>query len=220
MKLHWEILEASKRSQLERIAAVVATTGFYLAGGTGLALLAGHRQSVDFDFFFESERLVLPGMERFKQVFQAERGYRIRLEEQGTLHLEIGQARISFLATPYPLLRRPVQSGLLRIAHPVDIGLMKLAAIVSRGSRRDFVDLACVLDRYASLEGLLKLAQRKYPQSRDFAMQAARALVYFTDAEREADPLRLEPRYRWGRVKAMIEAEVRKVLPGLIKARA
>ncbi|MBI2465338.1 nucleotidyl transferase AbiEii/AbiGii toxin family protein [Candidatus Shapirobacteria bacterium] len=33
----------------------IVSSGFYLAGGTSLALQLGHRDSVDFDFFTDSE---------------------------------------------------------------------------------------------------------------------------------------------------------------------
>jgi len=66
---------------------------------------------------------------------------------------------------------------------------MKLSAIVSRGSRRDFIDVACILENYADLPELLRLAPAKFPESPDFAVTALRALVYFDDAEKEDDPV-------------------------------
>jgi hypothetical protein len=168
---------------------------------------------VDLDFFRESPDVEIPPMTRFRRDLL--KGG-IRGEEKGTLHAEIGGIHFSLLATPYHLARRTVRTGNLSMADPVDIGLMKLAAIVQRGSKRDFVDLACILDRHISLEDLLKLAEKKYPQSRDFTVQALRALVYFDDAEKERTPILLDLRYTWEKVKPFIETQVKKALPRII----
>ncbi len=42
--------------------------GFYLAGGTGLALYLGHRTSIDFDFYSQEHFPHLPGI--FKRHFK------------------------------------------------------------------------------------------------------------------------------------------------------
>jgi len=208
--LHREVLDETRFRDLERVVAHPDMKGFYLAGGTGLALEEGHRRSVDLDFFHESPEGEIPSMTGFRRDLL--KGG-IRSEEKGTLHAEIGGTHLSLLATPYRLVRRPVEFDRLVIAHPVDIGLMKLAAIVQRGSKRDFIDLACILDRHISLGRLLGLARRKYPEPRDFAVQALRALVYFDDAEKEGLPVLLDHHYSWERVKPFIEAETRKALP-------
>ena len=53
MALHYEILDDTRRTLLPRL--IPLKTRFYLAGGTGLALQIGHRESVDFDFFSRDE---------------------------------------------------------------------------------------------------------------------------------------------------------------------
>ena len=47
--LHFEILDSKRKTFLPQI--IEAGAGFYLAGGTALALHIGHRDSIDFDFF-------------------------------------------------------------------------------------------------------------------------------------------------------------------------
>jgi hypothetical protein len=51
VKLHREVLGRSQRSLLPRLAPLARRLGFYLAGGTALALQIGHRRSQDFDWF-------------------------------------------------------------------------------------------------------------------------------------------------------------------------
>lgn len=47
--LHLEILDQKRQTLLPLVAT--AGQGFYLAGGTALALQLGHQDSIDFDFF-------------------------------------------------------------------------------------------------------------------------------------------------------------------------
>jgi len=51
LKLHAEALGRAQRAVLKRLGPICGERGFYLAGGTGLALQLGHRHSVDFDWF-------------------------------------------------------------------------------------------------------------------------------------------------------------------------
>jgi hypothetical protein len=211
MKLHWEILTATAKPLVERIAAHHDLKGFVLAGGTGLALQEGHRSSLDLDFFCVNRDLELPSLGRFRREFLSGSAGEVRSEDRGTLHGTTRGLHVTFLATSYPLMRRPLAAGPLRLARPADVGLMKLAAVVQRGARRDFIDLACILDRHMGLHSLLRLAERKFTDVRDFIPQALRALVYFTDAEDEPDPLRLAPAYAWEKTKRRIELSVRSI---------
>ena len=52
---HPEVLDPPQTAALQRSGRLLAARGFRLAGGTALALLLGHRKSVDFDWFTESE---------------------------------------------------------------------------------------------------------------------------------------------------------------------
>jgi len=52
--MHWEILDKKRLDILPKLA-FLKNEGFYLAGGTGLALQIGHRDSIDFDFFIEKD---------------------------------------------------------------------------------------------------------------------------------------------------------------------
>jgi hypothetical protein len=62
-----------------------------------------------------------------------------------------------------------------------------LAAISSRGTRRDFVDIYC-LRSIVSLEELFKLVPQKYRDRPQFLAVAVRALTYFEDAEQQPMP--------------------------------
>ena len=52
--IHYDILDKA-RLEILPLFNFTVEEGFYLAGGTGLALQVGHRDSVDFDFFKEGD---------------------------------------------------------------------------------------------------------------------------------------------------------------------
>lgn len=51
VSFHSEVLEARQLQVLEATGPPLTARGFRLGGGTGLALLLGHRMSEDFDWF-------------------------------------------------------------------------------------------------------------------------------------------------------------------------
>lgn len=97
----------------------------------------------------------------------------------------------------------------LHLASCTDIGLMKLAAVNSRGTRRDFVDLYCLRD-VVTLDRLLELAAIKYADRPSFLAIAVRALAYFEDAEQQPMPGMLKP-VQWTDVRAYGEAATRRL---------
>ena len=51
MNFHREILNKKQFSVLQQLAPIILPKGFYLGGGTALAIYFGHRASVDLDWF-------------------------------------------------------------------------------------------------------------------------------------------------------------------------
>jgi hypothetical protein len=64
---------------------------------------------------------------------------------------------------------------------------MKLDALISRGSRKDFIDLYFIAQQIP-LPDLLALGQTKYPHARDFELMAVESLVLFENADRDVQP--------------------------------
>jgi hypothetical protein len=54
MEIHYHILDEQRLAILPKFEPFRAL-GYYLAGGTALALQIGHRDSIDFDFFSPQE---------------------------------------------------------------------------------------------------------------------------------------------------------------------
>ena len=53
--MFWDILNGNQQQVLEKILNNMPLPRSYLAGGTSLALILGHRESIDFDWFIPEE---------------------------------------------------------------------------------------------------------------------------------------------------------------------
>jgi hypothetical protein len=105
----------------------------------------------------------------------------------GNLLLEVSGLHVGFFGYGYALLEPPDSLEQVTLAALVDIGLMKLDALISRGSRKDFYDLYFIA-QHISLPTLLQLGQTKYPYARDFELMAVESLVLFENADRDIEP--------------------------------
>lgn len=182
---------------------------FYLAGGTALALQIGHRISTDLDWFSTDHRLLATEREQIRRALSGSGEFEIVSEQDGMLFTRLFGTDVSFIHQHHPLLEPTVEYQGVRLASPTDIGLMKLAAINSRGTRRDFVDVYC-LQEVATLDRLLELAVIKYDDRPSFLAIAIRALAYFEDAEQQPMPSLLKPA-QWADVRAYCEAAARRL---------
>ncbi len=180
---------------------------FYLAGGTALALQIGHRISTDLDWFSAECRLLAPEREMIREALAPSGQFDIASEQDGMLFTRLFGVDVSFVYQHHPLLEPTVEYKGLRLASCTDIGLMKLAAVNSRGTRRDFVDLYCLRD-VVTLDRLLELAASKYADRPSFLAIAVRALAYFEDAEQQPMPRLLRP-VQWAEVRAYCETAAR-----------
>ncbi len=165
-------------------------TEYYLAGGTALALLLGHRQSMDFDWFIpklgEQELLL-------NKLRSSDLEFEILSMSPETVYVLIDGIQVSFFGYDYPMLQQKLYlpEYSLHLAGTDDIACMKLSAIASRGSRKDFVDLHYLIKNFRSLEDYLGLYEKKF-KKRDIG-HVIRSLVYFSDAQTEPGIKTMEP---------------------------
>lgn len=133
-------------------------------------------------------------------------GARVETARDGYLALILPEAvALRFYYYPYPLIDA-LGSGTLAVASAVDLGLMKLGAIISRGSRRDFVDLY-LLCRELPLAEILARAPEKFGHVGDFALQAMKGLADTAAATGEPMPPLLQE-LAWGEVERWVTHEV------------
>jgi hypothetical protein len=199
--LHLETIAPRTLALLKELMADRACAGFALGGGTAIALQIGHRSSSDLDLFtiatFKGERLLA----RLKC---RERCEVIDAESANTLLLRIDGIKVGMIRFNYPQnVALLIEDG-LRMYDLPDLVPMKLGAIRERRARKDFYDIACLLERF-SLRQMLDWYQAKYPRYELFPV--LKSLVYFEDAEEQPDPLMLWP-LEWEEVKERIAGAV------------
>lgn len=198
---HREVLPDRWAEAAADLSAALVLDGFYLAGGTGLALECGHRRSVDLDLFRQSDFSSTALRDRVRGL----EGLRKLETAPGTVHLELHEVKVSFLHHPYPRLFDVRQFGPLAIADPRDIACMKLEAVANRGDRRDFVDLYVTATTYG-LPQIFDWFERKYASARYSRTHLFKALTYFEDAEMDPMPEMFVP-LEWRAVVQYFQSE-------------
>lgn len=201
---HWEALTPATRQAFYQVARLPFINDFYLAGGTGLALHLGHRYSVDLDFFSPAAEAVGPDQRAMLRELLDDPSLTITYDTDSTFVATWREVGVSFFRLPlYPLVQEPWLVEGVPLATIAEIGAMKLAAIIDRGTRKDMVDLYYLL-QVVSLETIFEVAAVKYSRVRSFPISAMRALAYFADAEALSMPRMLE-RTPWHRMKQFLE---------------
>jgi hypothetical protein len=182
-------------------------TDFYLAGGTGLALHLGHRDSIDFDFFSDKD---IDTKKLFADLKSNFKGHRIlkAQEEKNTLTVFVDDSiKLSFFTYKYPLIDKLSKEENLNVASIIDIACMKLSAIVSRATNKDYIDLYFIL-HLLELSELLKKMSKKYPELDTNLI--LKSLVYFADIESEPISFKNKNHVSLAEVKNYLIKEVAK----------
>ncbi|MFW6089434.1 MAG: nucleotidyl transferase AbiEii/AbiGii toxin family protein [Gemmatimonadota bacterium] len=204
--MHPKVLSDAGWQIVARLGRAGLLDGWVLAGGTGLALQLGHRYSEDLDLFragsFDPERLAADLSEVGETVVQS--------RSEDTLHAVVDGLRISFLRARPALLFPGVEYRELRVADPRDIAVMKVIAIGSRGSRKDFIDLYFYLRGGATLDGVFELLRRRFQRLDYNEYHLLKSLVFFDHAEAEPMPSMVKP-VEWSEVRRQIEGAVRRL---------
>jgi len=101
------------------------------------------------------------------------------------------------------------------LAQLEDVAPMKLNAIIGRGSKKDFIDLF-MISKKIRLKKIFDLCIKKFSNYPSFHLQAARALVFFNDADREPMPKMLI-NINWDNIKFFFETEIKKIMNTVLK---
>ena len=178
--MHPEALDDIRKKIFSRLRNF---SGFYLAGGTALALQIGHRVSVDFDLFFPAEIPPDLFVKAGKVFFGIQLSPLVNNREE--LSILVDGVKITFLYYPFPLIRAFVKYEGLNLLSVAEIAATKAYTVGRRGSYKDYVDLYFSLsEKYASLGKIIADASKKY--GREFNDRLfLEQLVYLEDIEEE-----------------------------------
>jgi len=185
--------------------------GFYLAGGTALALQLGHRDSIDFDFF-NKQKGDIDTKKIFDEINDIFKNHKILkvLEDKNTLNVIIdSNIKLSFFGYKYDLLNKLIDEENIMLGSVEDIGCMKLSAITSRASNKDYIDLYYILHK-VELKDLLKKAIRKFPTVDTNLI--LKSLVYFDDIDIEPIIFKNNNEVDFEKVKEFLKEEVKNVI--------
>ncbi len=198
--------DEEQKSILGLLNGIEIVQDFYLAGGTALALQYGHRQSMDFDFFKEEPFDIDKVLRQLSKA--VEKGnIEVRTKQESTLLCYIDDISCSFFRYPYPLLQNTLQFNNINLASAADIAAMKISAISTRGTKRDFVDLFFICQRDYSLREVLDFFQEKFQVVKHDLYHVYKSLSYFEDAERDVMPQMYE-KADWKEIKTFFNEQV------------
>ncbi|MCO5234953.1 MAG: nucleotidyl transferase AbiEii/AbiGii toxin family protein [Chitinophagaceae bacterium] len=175
-----------------------------LVGGTALSLLYGHRRSVDLDLFsakpFDNDVVVAALKKKFKASF-VNRTTNLRFGIFGF----IDEIKVDIIRHSHPLIRKESVIEGIRMFSPEDIIAMKVQAILGRAKKKDFWDIAELLNHY-TVDDFINFHREKYTKQ-NLLITVPQALTYFADAEESEDPISLK-RQNWQSIKKAIGQKV------------
>lgn len=208
---HLDALVPASRGLLAALAARPWAADFYLAGSAALALYLAHRPVAGLDLMSATSRLASPERrDLLADLLALDPGFTVETARDGYLSARSGAGvPLRLYHYPYPLADPLAEAAGMAIASPLDLGLMKVAAIISRGTRRDYLDLR-LLCAHLPLADLLARSGDKFGHVRDFPLQALKGLADLDQAPEEPLPA-LSAAVTWEEVAEWTRSEVRRV---------
>lgn len=194
--LFYETIDPGTLQLLKQLQANPLFQGERLVGGTALALQLGHRRSVDLDLFGNApiDSAII------RDVLSDDHRLSIIKESRNIDIYLVDGVKVDFVHYRYGWIDEAVQEDGIILAGIKDIAAMKIAAIVGRGTKKDFIDLFFLLRRF-TLKEILDLYMQKFPDASLFI--AMKSLSYFEDAEPDPMPMMFDP-VNWSDVKDTI----------------
>ncbi len=206
--LQRETIDARAFTILKRIQALEDLKDFYLVGGTALALQRGHRKSVDLDLFskeeFDNKKIIKIFEREFGDLFIYEGG-----QHDFSIFCFIEDVKVDLIKYSHPIISEPVVTEDIRMYSMKDIAAMKVQAIYGRAVKKDFWDMAELLEVFC-LKEIIDFHSEKFP-SNQILLSVPQALIYFEEAEDSEEPVSLKGQ-NWLQIKKGITKKVNEFL--------
>ena len=177
---------------------------FYLVGGTALALQYGHRLSIDLDLFTTTGYSYRAVVDCLKKAFGNDFQYEEKESNFG-IFCFINNIKVDLINYKHPQIDEGIFEEGIRQYSSKDIAAMKIQAILGRAKKKDFWDLAQLLERY-SVSEIISYYSKKFP-SQQLLISIPQAITYFDEAEESEDPISLKDQ-TWESVKKIIQQKV------------
>ncbi len=179
--LQYKVVDKPTLDLLNKINESVLFQNYRLVGGTALALIHGHRKSIDLDFF-GNEKIDTEDLLTFLQSIGIVREFKTSKKIDS---LFLNEVKIDIVFYPYEWIDNPLVEDNLRLASSKEIAAMKMAAIINRGSKKDFIDLNELLKIF-TLNQILDFYLQKFSDSSLFF--ALKSIIFFDDADEQEMP--------------------------------
>lgn len=206
--LQYSTIEPHTLDVLKNIMDIPELKDFYLVGGTALSLYYGHRLSIDLDLFstvdFNSATILSVLENKFPDL-----SYSNPNNPVGIFGF-IGDIKVDLVRHHYfSHIEEPYIEEGIRLISIRDIMAMKVAAILKRAVKKDFYDIAELLEHY-SVDELIACYNKKYP-NHQLLISIPQAITYFADAEESEEPVGLKGQ-TWKGVQKRIQQKVTEYL--------
>lgn len=202
--LHLKTIEPHTFAVLKRLMTIAEMKDFHLVGGTALSLMYGHRISIDLDLFsatkFENQHIIDALKNEFGDSFVADES-----KPFFGIFGYIDDVKIDIVRYPHPIIRPILTIKGIRLFSMEDIVAMKVQAVLGRGKKKDFWDIAELLKHF-SVDDFIRLHKEKF-STQNLFITVPQAITYFVDAEDSEDPVSLKGQ-TWANVKAFIQKKI------------
>lgn len=198
--LRYETIDPGTLQLLKSLQSIPLLSGLRLVGGTGLALQLGHRKSVDLDLFGE----VSADTMEIRMAIEESHDLTVLKESKNINIYTVDGVKVDIVNYSYKWIDDKVAEDGITLAGIKDIAAMKIAAIIGRGTKKDFIDLHRLLSLF-SIKDILDMYLQKYPDGDLFI--AMKSLLYFEDADIDPMPIMFDE-VEWQTLKYRIKEAV------------
>ena len=211
--LQFQTIEPTTLGLLEKLCLMQELSNFALIWWTNLSLRYWHRKSIDIDLFtskkFDSMLIASEIKKKFPDSI-------ITSLSENMWFMIVENIKLDLVYVPYENISPIETFGNIRMISEQDTIAMKLNAVARRWLKKDFWDVAYILDKYSVFD-ILSFYQKKFDIQEVWYL--IRALVYFEDAEKDTtNPISLKNISREEiknkirhKVKDFIEADLKKL---------
>lgn len=194
--LQYQTVSPTLLSVLKKWQGYEDLANFRLVGGTALALLYGHRKSVDIDLFSASE---IPASLNFLMA----KNENINIIANGKYHVSFADdgIKVDFAYWNMEFEDFDTIDG-IRMASPLDIFAMKLDAITTRRTQKDYFDIAELIQYFGLKKGLERY-NKHFPYSKNSQI-IFEAIGGIDDADESETPIMLKNQ-KWDEAKQFVK---------------
>lgn len=179
------IIDPKTFTLIQELQSIDEFKSFVLVSGTALALMLGHRNSIDIDLFSQSEFTA----EDIEQTLRNKYEFSATLFRKNTVLGNINNIKTDFTRHDYPFINPPITEEGITYISKEDIAAMKFHVIIQSGKRlKDFIDIYFLLE-HLTMSQMVDFFTQKYGYMNP--MMAIKAINYFSDIDESIDPPKL-----------------------------